>query len=100
MKVANVLEGILIVVITEDGTKKEFREARFLVHGFRYILNPSMAQDVSTESQYLKTCIMYCCTIRIKNFSTQVTQAYLHSAEKIMREVFMNHQKNLFMRQK
>ena len=87
---ANVMGGRFVLAIKDDGTDKEVWKARFIVQGYRDKLKTSLVHDRSTARQYfVRILIGLAAIFGFRLFSTDVTQAYMQSAESLMRDVYI-----------
>ena len=84
------LGGRFVLAIKDEGTKKEAWKARFVVQGYRDKLKTSLVHDTATPRQhYTRSVIGLAAIGGFRLFSTDVTQAYLQSAEQVMRDVYI-----------
>jgi hypothetical protein len=81
-----------VLAIKDSGTSKEIYKARYVVQCFRDKKKTSLVQDASTSKQQSMKLVIGLATIfGYRIFSTDVTQAYLQSAEPLMRDVNIKH---------
>jgi hypothetical protein len=86
----NIMGGRFVLTIKDSGTSKEIYKARNVVQGFRDKKKPSLVHDASTSKQQsTKLLIGLAANFGNRIFSTDVTQAYLQSAEPLMRDVYI-----------
>ena len=89
-KDANIIGGRFVLAIKDEGTKKEVWKARFVVQGYRDKLKTSLEHDAPTARQYSTRVLVGLAAIfGFRIFSTDVTQAYLQSAESLMRDLYV-----------
>ena len=89
-KNVNNLGGRFVLAIKDEGTKDEVWRARFVVQGYRDKLKTSLVHDTATPTQRSTRIFIGLAAIcGFRLFSTDVTQAYLQSAEKRMRDVYI-----------
>lgn len=87
---ANVLGGRFVLVIKDGGTGNEIWKARYVVQGFRDRLKTSLVHDAATARQYsTKVLIGLAAVFGFRLFSTDVTQAFLQSADELMCDVYI-----------
>jgi hypothetical protein len=79
--------GRFVLTIEDSGTRKEIYMERYVVQGFRTKMKASLIHDASTSKQQSTNGLAASFGHRI--FSTDVTQAYLQSAELLMRDVYI-----------
>jgi Reverse transcriptase (RNA-dependent DNA polymerase) len=95
---ANILGGRFVIAIKDEGTDKKVWKARFVVKGYRDHLKTSLVHDTATSRQHFSRVLVGLAAIFGFNlFSTDVTQAYLQSAEKLLRDVYIKPTKELSM---
>jgi Reverse transcriptase (RNA-dependent DNA polymerase) len=86
----NIMGGRFVLTIKDSGTSKEIYKARYVVQGFRDKKKTSLVHDASTSKQQsTKLLIGLAAIFGYRIFSTDVTQAYLQSAEPLMRDVYI-----------
>ena len=90
LKDANIMGGRFVLAIKDQGTSKEVWKARFIVQGYKDKLKTSLVHNSPTSRQYSTRILVGLAAIfGFRLFSTDVTQAYLQSAEKLMRDVYV-----------
>jgi Reverse transcriptase (RNA-dependent DNA polymerase) len=86
----NIMGGRFVVTIKDSGTSKEIYKARYVVQGFRHKKKASLVHDAfKSKQQSTKLLIGLAAIFAYRIFSTYVTQAYLQSAEPLMRDVYI-----------
>jgi hypothetical protein len=86
----NIMGGRFVLTIKESGTSKEIYKARYVVQGFRDKKKSTLVHDASTSMQQsTKLLIGLAAIFGYRIFSTDVTQAYLQSAEPLMSDVYI-----------
>ena len=86
----NILGGRFVLAIKDAGTNKERWKARFVVQGHREKLKTSLVHDSPTARQNSTRLIVgLASAFGFRIFSTDVTQAYLQSADSLMRDVYV-----------
>jgi hypothetical protein len=87
---ASILGGRFVLAIKDEGTDKEVWKARFVVQGYRDHLKASLVHETATSRQHSSRALVGLAAIFGFNlFSTDVTQAYLQNAEKLLRDVYI-----------
>ena len=87
---ANILGGRFVLTIKDSGTSKETYKARYVVQGYADKLKSSLVHDNPTARQFsVKILVGLAAVYGFRLFSTDVTQAYLQSTEKLMRDVYI-----------
>ena len=87
---ANILNGRFVLAIKDSGTNKEVWKARYVVQGHKDKLKLSFVHDTSTAVQFsVKLLVGLAALFEFRLFSTDVTQAYLHSTEELSRDVYV-----------
>jgi hypothetical protein len=82
--------GRFVLTIKYSGTSKEIYMARYFVQVFRDKKKTSLVHDASTSKQQsTKLLIGLAAIFGYWIFSTDVTQAFLQSAEPLMRYVYI-----------
>jgi Reverse transcriptase (RNA-dependent DNA polymerase) len=85
----NIMGGRFVLTIKDSGTSTEIYKARYVVQGFRDKKKTSLFHDASTSKQQsTKLLIGLAAIFGYTIFPTDVTQAYLQSAEPLMRDVY------------
>lgn len=75
----------------DEGTEKEFWKARIVFQRHRDKLERSLVHDMSVSREYFKIMligIVVVCGLRL--LYTEVTQAYIKSAKKLNRDIYLN----------
>ena len=79
-----------MLAIKDRGTRNEVRKARFVVQGYRDKLKTSLVHNNPTVKPHsVRLLIGLASVLGCRLFSTDVTQAYLQSADKLMRYVYL-----------
>ena len=87
---ANLLEGMFVLAIKDEGTNQEVSKARFVVQGYRDKMKTSVVHDTATARQHsTQVLVGLAALFGFRLFSTDVTQAYLQSAEQLMRDLYV-----------
>jgi Reverse transcriptase (RNA-dependent DNA polymerase) len=87
---ANILGGRFVLAIKDEVTDKEVWKARFVVQGYLDHLKTSLVHDIATSRQHSSRALVGFALILVFNlFSTDVTQAYLQSAENLRRDLYI-----------
>lgn len=93
---ASILGGRFVLAIRDAGTNREIWKARFVVQGFRNKLKELLVHDTSTARQYSTRILVGLTSVfGFGLFSTDVTQAYLQNAEKLLRDVYVKQSKDI-----
>ena len=91
---ANILGGRFVLAIKDEGTNREIWKARFIVQGHLDGLKNWLVHNISVIRQHaIKMLVGIAAIFGFQLFSTDVTQAYLQSAEKLQRYIFIDRQK-------
>jgi Reverse transcriptase (RNA-dependent DNA polymerase) len=86
----NIMGGRFVLTMKDSGTSKEIYKARYVFQGFRDKKKTSLVHDASTSKQQsTKLLIGLAAIFGYMIFSTDVTQAYLQSAEPLLRDVYI-----------
>jgi hypothetical protein len=86
----NIMGGRFVLTIKDSGTSKEIYKARYVVQVFRDKKENSLVHDAHTSKQQsTKLLIGLAAIFGNRIFPTGVTQAYLQSAEPLMRDVYI-----------
>jgi Reverse transcriptase (RNA-dependent DNA polymerase) len=86
----NIMSCRFVLTIKDSSTSKERCKARYVVQGFRDKKKTSLVNDASTSKQQsTKLLIGLAAIFGYRILSTDVTQAYLQSAELLMRDVYI-----------
>jgi Reverse transcriptase (RNA-dependent DNA polymerase) len=86
----NIMGGRFVLTIKDSGTSKEIHKARYVVQRFRDKKNTSLVNDASTSKQQSKKLLIGLAAIfGSRIIAIDVTQAYLQSAEPLMRDVYI-----------
>lgn len=89
-KDSNILVERLVLVIEDSGTDKEVWKTRFFVQGYRGRLKTSLVRYTATSRQQsTKILIGIVALFGFHIFLSDVTRAYLKSAETLMRNIFI-----------
>lgn len=89
-KNANVLSGTFVLTIKDEGTERETWKERFVVQGHTEKLKRSIVHDNSVVLKYfIKLLVGLSSLFCFRSFSTDVTQAYLQSNDKLQRDVYV-----------
>ena len=76
--------------IKDRGTRNEVWKARFVVQGYRDKLKTSLFHNnPNVRPHSVRLLIGLASVLGYRLFSTDVTQAYLQSADKLMRDVYL-----------
>lgn len=87
---ANVLGGRFVLAIKDSDTDREVWKARFVVQGYRDKMNKSLVHDNSNvRPSSVRMLVGLASIFGFQLFSTDVTQAYLQSVDKLMRDVYV-----------
>jgi hypothetical protein len=87
----NIMCGRFVLTIKDSGTSKEICKARYVGQGFRDKKKTSLVHNPSTSKQLsTRLLIELAAMFGYRIFLTGVTQAYLQSAEPLMRDVHIN----------
>ena len=87
---ANVLRGLFIVKINDSGTNKGIYKARHVIQGYADKLKSSVVHDNPTSRPFsVKILVGLAAVFGFRIFPADVTRAYLHSTEKLMRDVYI-----------
>lgn len=86
----NILGGRFVLAIKDGGTPKERWKARFVVQGHRDKMKRSLVHDSpNAKQQSTRLVVGLASVFGFRLFSTDVTQAYLQSADELMRDVYV-----------
>lgn len=89
-KDANVLGARFVLSIKDEGTKREVWKARFIVQGYRDKMKTSLVHDSANARHHsVRLLVGLAAIFGFRLFSTDVTQAYLQSREKLLRDVYV-----------
>ena len=87
---ANVLGGRLVLAIKDEGTRNEVWKARFVVQGYRDKPKTSLVHNnPNVRPHSVRLLIGLASVLGFRLFSTDATQAYLQSADRLMRDVYL-----------
>ena len=87
---ANILKGRFVLAIKDGGTDKEIWKARYVVQGYKDHLKQSLVHDATTAGNYsVRMLVGLASLFGFRLYSTDVTKAYLQSAESLMRDVYI-----------
>lgn len=86
----NTLGGRFVLNIRSGGTKNEIWKARFVVRGYRDSMKSSIVCSIAVARQFSTKIIISVASIKsLRLFSTDGSQEYIQSEEKLQREVFV-----------
>jgi Reverse transcriptase (RNA-dependent DNA polymerase) len=84
----NIIGGRFVLAIKDSGTSKEICKARYFVQGFRNNKMTNLFHDASKSKQQSKNLLIGLAAIfGYRIVSTNVTQAYVQSAELLMKDL-------------
>lgn len=87
---SSILGGRFVLAIKDGGTSKETWKARFVVQGHKDKMKRSLVHDSPNAKQQSTGLVLGLASIfGFRLFSTDVTQAYLKSADQLMRDVYI-----------
>lgn len=88
---ANVAGSRFVPTIKDGGTSQEIYKARYVVQGYRDKLKTSLVHDSATSKHTsTKVLVGLAAIFGFRLFSTDVTQAYLQSADKLVRDIYIS----------
>lgn len=87
---ANIIDNRFFLAIKDEGTGYEVWKARFVVQGYCNVLKTSLVHNSPTAKQSLiKILLVLTTNLKFVILSTDVTQAYLYSAEISIHELYL-----------
>ena len=92
------MKGRFVLAIKDSGTDKEIWKARYAVQGYKDNLKQSLFHDTNTARNYsVRMLVGLASLFGFRLYSTDVTQAYLQSAESLMRDVYIQPSKKFHL---
>jgi Reverse transcriptase (RNA-dependent DNA polymerase) len=87
---ANLMSGRFVLAIKNISTNEEMFKARFVLKGYREKLKTRLVHDETTSRiSSARLLVGLAAVFGFRLFSVDVTQAYLQSALKLMRDVYV-----------